>query len=198
MKKPRSNRSGGKVNNCQTPDYALDPLLPYLPKHWTIWECAAGEGYLAQALNKAGYEVQLSDILTGQDFFSYRPLLHVDCIVTNPPYNPNQMKTDWVRRCYDLGLPWACLMPVETIGSGGIQEMFDKNGVEIIYLHSRINFKMPNKGWGGKAQFSAAWFTWGLHIGAPMTFSSFTRREQGQLPLFQYDDLQPALFEVTV
>jgi len=111
-------------NFCQTPAYALNPLLPYLPAHWTIWECAAGEGYLAQALFDSGYKVVRSDILTGQNFFDYRPAEHIDAIVTNPPYNPNQMKANWIRRCYDLGLPWANLMPVETIGSIPVQEMF--------------------------------------------------------------------------
>lgn len=196
MKKPMNNSGGGSKNLCQTPDYALDPLLPYLPGDWTIWEPACGEGYLAQVLRGAGHEVITSDILTGQNFFDYRPNAHFDAIVTNPPYNPNQMKADWVARCYELGKPWANLMPVETIGSGPVQEMFVKCGVEIIYMNQRVNFKMPFKGWGGKSQFSSAWFTWGLGIGRPMTFASITLRPQGQLPLFRLDDLQPALLEV--
>jgi hypothetical protein len=195
MKKPMSNRGNGKVNSCQTPAYALDPLLPYLPSHWTIWECAAGEGFLATALENAGLKVLRSDIMLGQDFFSYRPDAAFDAVVTNPPYNPNKMKANWIKRCYEIGKPWANLLPVETIGTGEVQRMFNELGVEIIYLNHRVNFKMPNKGWGGKSQFSAAWFTWGLNIGRPMTFAQIYPKAQDQLSLFEYSQDQLSLFE---
>ncbi len=41
-------------DDFQTPPEALVPLLPYLPAGWTIWECACGKGYLAEALRQAG------------------------------------------------------------------------------------------------------------------------------------------------
>ena len=195
MRKPKSNRGGGSVNACQTRSYALDPLLPYLPRQWTIWESAAGEGYLARALRRSGYNVVESDITRGQDFFAYRPTIAVDAVVTNPPFNPNQIKSDWMQRCCDLGLPWANLMPVDTIGSASAQKIIERCNVEIIYMDKRINFKMPNKGWSGKSQFSSAWFTCGLGIGRQMTFAHIAITDEDQPPLFQLDDLQPALFK---
>lgn len=189
--KPKSNRKGDSINACQTPDYALDPLLPYLPLNSIVWEPAAGEGFLARNLRRNGFaNVLCSDILSGQDFFKWQPAHGWDILVTNPPYNPNGIKPAWVRRCYELGKPWANLMPVETIGSGEVQALFDTYGVEIIYLDKRVNFKMPRKGWGGKAQFPVAWYTWGLGIGKQITFASIYRREQDQLPLFVYADPQ--------
>ncbi len=54
--KPKQNRAGDATKSntfdrCNTPAYALDPLLPYIQPSWTIWEPAAGTGTLLQALH---------------------------------------------------------------------------------------------------------------------------------------------------
>lgn len=169
--KPKANRrtehtKPGNLDCCQTPPHALTPILPYLRPGWTIWECAAGEGSLVNALRGHGYNVVASDVLTGQDFFSYDPAAW-DCIVTNPPYS---VKQAWVRRCYELGKPFALLMPLETLAVK-VQSYFDRYGLELLVPDRRVNFKMPNKGLNGAgAQFPVAWFTWGLGIGKPLSF----------------------------
>lgn len=66
-------------DRCQTPAYALDPLLPYLDPSWTIWECAAGEGNLSRALRDRGFTVVATDLLTehiGEDVEGGRNLFH--------------------------------------------------------------------------------------------------------------------------
>ena len=181
--KPKANRATshaqpGNLDCCQTPGYALTPLLPYLPATWRIWECASGEGHLANALRSYDYAVTESDVLGGLDFFSYVPAAW-DCIVTNPPYS---IKYRWLARCYALGKPFALLMPVETLGSGKAQAMFREYGVEVLLLNRRVNFKMPNAGWTGQgAQFPVAWFTWQMGLGASLVYG----RLDGQLSLLE-------------
>lgn len=156
------------MDACQTPAYAIDPLLPYLPEGLNIWEPACGEGLLEDALIDSGFAVFGSDILTGQNFFEYQPETW-DAIVTNPPYSIWSL---WLERCYRLGKPFALLLKVDVLGTKAGQEMFDQYGIEIIFVNPRICYKMPIKGWaGGGAQFSTAWFTFGLRIGQQMTFS---------------------------
>lgn len=156
---------------CQTPPYAVDPLLPYLPEGWNVWEPAAGEGYLEGALYDSGFSVTSSDILTGQNFFEYEPD-NWDCIITNPPFS---IKYKFMEHCYQLGKPFALLMPVEVLGTESAAILFEAYGVEVIFIRPRINFKMPHKGWdGGGAQFPVAWFTWGLNVGKQMTFAKVT------------------------
>jgi len=165
---------------CQTPAYAIDPLLPHLTNFLTIWEPAAGEGLLVEALydselsaNPMG--VIASDILTGQNFFDYEPEHAWDCIVTNPPFS---LKFKWLERCYQLGKPFALLLPVETLAAATAQKMFAEYGIEVIFMNKRINFKMPNKGWDGAgAQFGVAWFTWGLGIGKEMSFAEIENND---------------------
>lgn len=174
-KKPKTNRAANEYvpqgfDACQTPPYALDPLLPYLNTEWTIWEPASGEGLLVEALFDSGFNrVEASDLLTGQNFFEYAAP-EWDCLVTNPPYT---LKYKWLDRCYQLGNPFALLLPVETLGAKTAQEMFRVHGIQVLFLDKRINFKMPNIGFeGSSAQFPVAWFCWQLDLGSDMVFGN--------------------------
>jgi hypothetical protein len=177
--KPKLNRAGDTsqagaagYDCCQTPPYALEPLLPYLQRDQVVWEPAAGEGLLATSLDLAGYRTVRSDIQTGQDFFSYSPSEPWDVLITNPPYS---MKYRWIARCYELGKPWALLVPLETLGAGrDAQPYFKKYGVEVMLLSRRVNFKMPAKGWdGSSAQFPVIWLSWRV-TRQPLTFGEIT------------------------
>lgn len=172
--KPKKNQKGdtkqaATYDACQTPSYALQPLLPYLQKFNTIWEPADGEGILVKALLEGGVGcVVCSDILVGQNFFTYDPS-DWDAIVTNPPYS---IKRKWLKRCYELGKPFALLVPLETIGSSEVQDMLGHYGFEMMLLDARIDFKMPNLGWGGNgAQFPVVWLTWRI-LPAQVMFGS--------------------------
>ncbi len=180
--KPKTNRAGNEYepqgfDACQTPAYALDPLCGYLDLSWKIWEPATGEGLLVEALYDCGFSehsVYASDLLTGQNFFEFAPDTW-DCLITNPPYS---IKYKWLAHCYELGKPFALLLPVETLGAKTAQVLFRQYGLEVIFLDRRVNFKMPLIGWDGSAaQFPVAWFTWGLNIGQQMTFAELTRND---------------------
>ena len=177
--KPKVNRAGSLYeprgfDACQTPSYAIDPLIPYLPVRWTIWEPACGEGHLVDAFADAGRVVVASDIIQGCNFFEHEPETW-DCLITNPPYS---IKYPWLERCYALGRPFALLLPVETLGAQRAQALFVEHGVQIILLDKRINFKMPNVGWeGSSAQFPVAWFTWGFELETQIVFAKLRGEE---------------------
>ena len=183
--KPKQNAAGDTsqslgYDRCQTPFYALDPLIPYLDKNALIWEPAAGDGHIVAKLTDERHMIFGTDILTGHNFFEYEPGEY-DCQVTNPPYS---IKYEWLKKSYELDKPFALLMPIEIMGAAKGQRLFQKYGVEIILLDKRVNFKMPNKGYGRSgAQFPTAWFTWRLGIGREITYACITRYSDGQLPL---------------
>ena len=156
--KPKQNYKPGGMDNCQTPPYAVTPLLPYL-KGKTVWEPACGDGNLSYGMRLHGIFVYESDISTGYDFLTCPHGIY-DAIVTNPPYS---RKYEFIERCYELRMSWALLMPVETIGAARAQIQFERYGIEIMFLRPRINFKMPQKGWQASgSQFPVAWFCWNL------------------------------------
>jgi ribosomal protein L37AE/L43A len=146
---------------CQTPPYAIDPLLPYINHNRTVWEPAAGEGHLVEAFYDAGFQsVISSDLITGQNFLEHEPDADWNMIVTNPPFS---LKYEFLERCYALGKPFALLVPVEMIGAGRAQALMKEYGFEMMLLNRRIDFKMPNAGWnGGGSQFPTLWLCWNL------------------------------------
>lgn len=172
------NESQG-IDRCYTPSYALDPLLSKLKKDWTIWEPANGQGHISRVLAAHGFNVVMSEIRDGQNFFTYQPE-YFDCIVTNPPYS---IKAEWLARCYQLGKPFALLIPVETVGAQGCQKLMERYGAEFNWLNRRVNFIMPNIGANGSAaQFPVFWLTWKITHQA-VDYWKITHRAEQQLAL---------------
>jgi len=170
----------GSSDDFQTPPAALWPLLQFLPKNWVIWECAAGTGNLVRELEHQGYKVLFSDILTGQDFLKWQPQEEWDCIITNPPY---ALKQEFLERCYQLGKPFALLVPLTTFETKKRQTLFRKHGVQVIFFDVRINFTTPS-GEGTGAWFATAWFTWRLNLPRDLNFVGFKNISQQGLEDF--------------
>ena len=109
----------GVNDELYTPDYAIDPLLKYLPKHITIWECTDfGESNITKVLKANGYEV-ISTHIKDFNFLTDVPTFHFDAIITNPPYS---LKDEFLEKCYEYGKPFALLLPItalEGIKRGG-------------------------------------------------------------------------------
>lgn len=182
MKPKRNQKADPHVSDprdrCETPAYALDPLLPFLRPGWHIWEPACGSGRIVRALEEQGYMVRGSDILGGDDFFRFQPSAW-DALVTNPPYS---IKPQWIARCYHLGRPFALLVPVETIGTGTVQRMMETHGAELLLLDKRVNFYMPEGSGNSGAQFPVLWFCWQM-LPAPIVYGKIVRRADEQLQL---------------
>lgn len=211
--KPKINRQSSDIipmgyDQCGTPFWAVEPLFPYLEK-FSVWEPAQGEGNLVKALENAGHYVFGTELdtnitsyvrkpdFTGVNFLTNTtilpPRIHEPyAIVTNPPYS-GKLKQDFVERCYfyyeKYGIPFALLLPVELIGTGSAQELFDLHGgLQIMFLNTRVDFKMPGIGWSGKStnkmkkdkkgkwvrqpgsQFPVAWYTVGLNLPKDIMF----------------------------
>lgn len=157
MKTLVAQKQGG-LDDYQTPPEALFILLPYLDPGWVVWEPAAGEGYLARALEEDGFRVISSDIHRGQNFLTYEPEEHYDIIITNPPYS---LKDEFLERAYSLRKPFAFLLPLTTLEGKRRQSLFTENGISLLIPDKRINFITPD-GKNSGSWFLTAWFTWQL------------------------------------
>jgi len=115
MAKKLQIQSNGRPDEFYTPKEAIQPLLPFLKKGWTIWECAWGKGSLAKHL-KENKEKDLKVIGLVEDFLNSEwENKNWDCIVTNPPYS---LKEKFLRKCYELGKPFALLLPLTAENMG--------------------------------------------------------------------------------
>jgi len=164
MEKKLKIQSVGRPDDFQTPESALDILVPYLNKKWVIWECASGKGNLIRGFKKMGFKV----IGTDKEFDFTKNSLRksYDAIITNPPYS---IKEKFLERCYELRKPFALLMPLTALESEKRQKLFRKYGVQLIIPNKRINFETPS-GKGSSSWFATAWFTLGLNLAEDLTF----------------------------
>jgi len=142
--------------------------VPYL--HGKVWECAAGEGHITVVLEQYGIEVIETDIAWGIDFFEAE-IPDVDYIVTNPPY---KTKDAFLKYCFEIGLPFALLLPLTALGGMKRGELYRKYGLEVLIPDKRINFIYPN---AKKANwFHSAWFCHGV-LPHPLMFVELAQND---------------------
>lgn len=160
----------GSPDDFQTPKEALDILIPYLNKDWKIWECASGKGNLVNALEQKGFDVLATDIIHGFDFVNHALAedrkFKIDCIITNPPFS---LKTEFIKRCFELNKPFALLLPLTTLESEKRQVFFRKHKIQLIIPNKRYNFETPS-GKGSGSWFATAWFCYKMNLPNDLNF----------------------------
>lgn len=145
-----------KFDDIYTPDYAIKPLLKYIPRNITVWECCDfGKSEITRLLKEHGCKVISTD--KEENFFEYIPSENFDMIITNPPYS---LKNDFIKRCYEWKKPFALLLPITSLEGIERGKMFRENGIELLILDKRCNFIYDNakkNNW-----FNTSWFCWNI------------------------------------
>ena len=140
-----------KGDECYTPSYAVEPLLPYLQKNKIIYEATSGISFqIVDYLTEKGYKVISSQ---GKDFLKDE-LPEFDLIITNPPYSKKDV---FIKKCYELNKPFALLMPVTALQGNRRGQWFMEKGIELLILNQRVDFTGK-----GSPHFGVAWFCWKL------------------------------------
>jgi hypothetical protein len=146
------DRSNKKRDECYTPATAVNIIRKYLPKlKW--WEPCDTSGRITSAMINNGYDI----IGTTTDFFTTDIPNGVQAIITNPPYSE---KDKWLERCYELGLPFALLLPITALEGVKRAVLYRKYGISVIILDKRMNFTGGSGAW-----FNTSWFTWKITEG---------------------------------
>lgn len=152
MKKAMINcMKNGKNDELYTPDYAIEPLLKYLPKDKIMWECTDfGESNITKLLKQHDYKV-ISTHKDNFDFLTDVPNFDFDIIITNPPYS---LKNDFLKKCYEYDKPFCLLLPLTSLEGIERGKMFREKGIDVLVLDRRCDF-MDNKksNW-----FNTSWF----------------------------------------
>ena len=123
-------------DDCYTPFYAVEPILEFLPKDKIIW-CPFDEGWSAfvQLLKERGFKVVNSSLSANKDFFEYEPKCW-DILVSNPPFSK---KDKVLQRCYELGKPFAILLPIQSLQSEKRYKYLSQ-GCELLCFDKRIDY----------------------------------------------------------
>lgn len=151
-----------KFDNLYTPEYAIEPLLKYLPPlPLKIWECCDyGESKISKVLRENGYEVVFTDIIHDFNFLIDTPNFDFDIIVTNPPYS---YKNEFLEKCYSYQKPFALLLPLTALEGIERNKMFSEKGISVIVLDKRINFmNQKNEDKKSGCWFNTSWFLYNI------------------------------------
>jgi hypothetical protein len=154
---------GEKHDYWSTPESAVAPLIPLLPRDKVIWECTDtyGESGITSGLRKAGFTVEASS----QDEIDFlkQDVTGWDVVVTNPPYS---IKEAFIEKCIGYGKPFALLLPLtalEGLRRGRLWRAIEAE-FGLLVLDRRTQF--GGNDWArGNCYFNTSWFCRGLFHG---------------------------------
>ena len=107
-----------------TPWDVTQALVDFLDLQKTayIWECACGNGAMANVFRSNGYHVYETDIALGTDFLQTTSCF-CDWIITNPPF---YIADKFIRKCSSYGVPFALLLKSQYWHAAKRLELFRK------------------------------------------------------------------------
>jgi hypothetical protein len=143
-------------NEQYTPFYAVDPITKYIPKTLKVWcpfDCEWSAFF--QTFKRGGWQVERSSLEEGQNFFEFEPTEY-DVIISNPPFT---QKDAVLKRLYELGKPFAILLPLNSL-QGVSRYKYFKQGIQILTFDKRIGFHNPEnmKEYKKGSSFATAYF----------------------------------------
>lgn len=143
-------------DEAYTPDYAVRPILKYIPEGAIIWcpfDLPNSEYVKMIAAN--GNKVTHSHIENGQNFFEYEPEKW-DIIISNPPF---QKKRLFFERALSFNKPICLLMSCTWLNDKYSKWVFKEANreMELLMFDKRIHFEQ-NGLVKKKTTFSSAYF----------------------------------------
>lgn len=132
-----------------------------LSKVKRVWECASGTNTISNYLHKLGLKVTSTDIESGIDFLDY-DIQDYDITITNPPYSK---KNQFLKRAFELGKPFAMLLPLTTLESAVRNDLFRDKNIQVLIPNKRFDFTGKKNCW-----FATAWFCWKLNLPEQLNF----------------------------
>ena len=127
--------SQGNNDECYTPDYAVKPIVKYIPKDWVVW-CPFDkeDSEFVKQIKANGNKVISTHIENGQDFFTYEPDEHWDCIISNPPFTG---KRHIFERALSFNKPFSLLMALTWLNDSAPKLLFMERDLQLLMFDKR-------------------------------------------------------------
>lgn len=158
------HKSGNYSNSDEnyTPAYGVEPVLKYIPDGSIVW-CPFDQqhSHFVKMIREAGYKVIASHIDHGQDFFTWEPNEHWDCIVSNPPFRKKRL---FFERALELKKPFALLMTLACLNDKYPAWSFYEAGktMQLLKFDKRIKFENPDGRKNNKVTFQSGYLCAGF------------------------------------
>lgn len=134
--------SQGNNDECYTPRYVEEALLPYLDRSKTYWlPFDTEKSEFVKVLRDEGISFVRSHIEDGKDFFNYEPE-HWDMLLSNPPFTG---KRQIFERALSFGKPFALLMSNTWLNDSAPKVLFMERDLQLLLFRNRIHFNNQKK-----------------------------------------------------
>lgn len=158
-------------DECLTPRYGVLPIVKYLAvSGYRNIHCPFDlpSSQYVRVLVAHGFNVTYGHLETGQDFFTAAIPEGTDCIVSNPPFS---CKDRVLERLYMTGLPFAVLLPQNSLQSIERVSMYMRHGLEYLGFDRRVNFYTRGdlSAWKGANHFACGYFCYRV-LHKPLVF----------------------------
>ena len=149
--------SKGSNDECMTPDYGVVPILKYIPQDAIIW-CPFDkeDSEFVKQIREMGNKVIATHIDNGQDFYTYEPTEHWDCIISNPPFTN---KRHIFERALSFNKPFALIMSNTWLNDSAPKQLFKNKDLQLLMFDKRMKFK-NNGEIQHKITFSSSYYCW--------------------------------------
>lgn len=134
--------SAGKNDECFTPRYVVEAILPYLDRSKTYWlPFDTEESEFVRVLRDNGFSFVRSHMEDGLNYFEYEPE-HWDAILSNPPFTG---KRAIFERALSFGKPFALLMSNTWLNDSAPKVLFMERDLQLLLFRNRIQFNSLHK-----------------------------------------------------
>lgn len=147
----------GENDECYTPDYAVYPILKYIPKGAIVWCPFDTEDSLFVKIISKSNKVIKSHIAEGKNFYTYEPNEPWDCIISNPPFTNKRLIFE---RALEFKKPFALIMSNTWLNDSAPKQLFKNKDLQLLMFEKRIKFSKPDGTIENKITFSSSYFCW--------------------------------------
>lgn len=150
--------SKGNNDECYTPDYVVESIIPYLDKDKVYWlPFDRDDSAFARVLKANGFKYVNSHIDYGQNFYTYQPE-HWDVMLSNPPFTN---KRGIFERALSFNKPFALIMSNTWLNDSAPKVLFKDRDLQLLMFRNRIKF-INNGVINNKITFSSSFFCYNL------------------------------------
>jgi hypothetical protein len=136
--------SAGKNDECYTPAYFVELILPYIPAGAVVW-CPFDtvESEFVKLISKTN-KVIYSHISEGKDFYEYEPQEHWDVLISNPPFTG---KAQIFERALSFNKPFALVMTMAWLQDATPLNLYWEAGRQrqLLMTNKRVDFQGNGK-----------------------------------------------------
>ena len=151
--------SAGNNDECYTPDYAVKPILKYIPEGSTVW-CPfdTKESEFVKQISQK-HNVIYSHISYKENFFEWEPMIPWDMIISNPPFTN---KRKYFERALSFNKPFALIMTNTWLNDSAPMKLFKDKDLQLLMFDKRMKFNSPDGRPNNKITFSSSYYCYNM------------------------------------